>query len=149
MALSSFDPFFRDYERLAEGVWGRRGVAPSPMPMDVSRRADAFVAEFDLPGVDPASIEVTVEKNVLTVSAERHAQTDEGDQVYLAERPQGRYSRQLHLSDRLDTEHIEAHFDLGVLSLRIPVSERAKPRKVEVIPGSPAPVVPAGSPSLN
>ena len=149
MALSSFDPLFRDFERLTEGVWGRRGVTPSLMPMDVYRRADAFVAEFDLPGVDPASIEVTVEKNVLTVSAERHAETEEGDQVYLTERPQGRYSRQLHLSDRLDTDHIEAHFDLGVLSLRVPVSERSKPRKVDITAGSPAPAVPAGSPSLN
>ncbi|MBO0694365.1 MAG: Hsp20/alpha crystallin family protein [Acidimicrobiaceae bacterium] len=147
--LSSFDPFFRDFERLTDGVWGRRGVTPSLMPADVYRRAEGFVAEFDLPGVDPATIDVTVEKNVLTVSAERHAGTEEGDQVYLAERPQGRYSRQLHLSDHLDTDHIEARYDLGVLSLRIPVSERAKVRKVEITSGSPAPAVAAGSPELN
>jgi HSP20 family protein len=147
MALSSFDPFFRDFERLTDGVWGRRGVTPGLMPVDVYRRAEGFVADFDLPGMDPASIEVTVEKNVLTVSAERHARTEEGDQVYLAERPQGRYSRQLHLSDHLDTDHIEAHYEQGVLSLRIPVSERAKARKVEITSGSPA--VPAGSPTLN
>jgi len=147
MALSSFDPFFRDFERLTDGVWGRRGVTPGLMPVDVYRRADGLVADFDLPGVDPASIEVTVEKNVLTVSAERHARTQEGDQVLLAERSQGRYSRQLHLSDHLDTDHIDAHYDQGVLSLRIPVSERAKARKVEVTSGAAS--VPAGSPTLN
>lgn len=117
------------------------------IPADVYRRADGFVAEFDLPGVDPASIDVTVEKNVLTVSAERHPLSEEGDQVFLAERPQGRYSRQLHLSDQLDIDHIEAHYDQGVLSLRIPVSERSKARKVEITSGSHLAAVAAGEPA--
>lgn len=142
--LSSFDPFLRDFERLTEGVWGRRGVTPGLMPVDVYRRAGGLVVEFDLPGVDPASIDVTVEKDVLTVSAERQATTQEGDEVYLAERPQGRYSRQLHLSDHLDTDQTEAHYNDGVLVLRIPVAERAKARKVEISSGSRPAAVPAG-----
>lgn len=129
--LTSFDPFFRDLERLTEGIGTRRSV----MPADAYRHGDEFVVNFDLPGIDPDSVEVTVEKNVLAVSAERNWKPDPGDQVVLAERPWGKYSRQLYLSDNLDTDRIVAHYEQGVLSLRIPVAEAAKPRKVAISTG--------------
>ena len=95
-----------------------------------------FVVSFDLPGVDPASIEVTVEKNVLSVAAERQLDAlRRATRSSLAERPQGRFERKLYLSDNLDTDAIEAHYEHGVLALQIPVSEAAKPRKVEVTLG--------------
>jgi HSP20 family protein len=106
------------------------------MPADAFRRGDEFVVNFDLPGVDPASVEVTVDKNVLSVEAERRWSPEEGDRVVMSERPQGRYERKLYLSDNLNTEAIEASYEHGVLSLRIPVSEAAKPRKVQVIAGN-------------
>ena len=100
------------------------------MRVDAFRTGDHFTVNFDMPGVDPASVEVTVEKNVLSVAAERHWTPEEGDQVVIAERPQGRFERKLYLSDNLNTDAIEAHYDRGVLSLHIPVSEASKPRKV-------------------
>jgi HSP20 family protein len=107
------------------------------MPMDAYRRNGDFVVHFDLPGVDPASIDLTVEKNVLTVTAERHFARAEGDEITVSERPQGRFNRQLFLGESLDSERISANYDQGVLTLHIPIAERAKPRKVEVSAGSP------------
>jgi HSP20 family protein len=95
------------------------------------------VVHFDLPGVDPASIDLTVEKNVLTVTAERHWARQEGDEITVSERPQGRFNRQLFLGESLDPEKIKANYDQGVLTLHIPVAERAKPRKVEISAGTP------------
>ena len=101
------------------------------MPMDAWREGDTFVVEFDLPGVDPETLDLDVERNVLTVQAERPPRN--GDWEMLAsERPRGVFSRQLVLGDNLDPDHIEADYDAGVLSLRIPVAEQAKPRKIEV-----------------
>ena len=142
--LTSFDPFFRDFDRFA-----RRAHTPRLMPVDAYRQGEQFVVNFDLPGVDPESVEVTVEKNVLSVTAERHWSPEEGDKVVLAERPQGRYERKLYLSDNLDTDAIEAHYDRGVLSLRIPVSQAAKPRKVQISSGARQEAVTAGSASSN
>src|SRR6202007_2322727 len=102
------------------------------IPMDAYRDGDTFVVHFDLPAVDPSSIDLTVEKNVLTVQADRRWQPDEGQEVVVNERPQGHFSRQLFLGDGLDAERIQARYDKGVLTLVIPVAERAKPRKVEV-----------------
>jgi HSP20 family protein len=134
--LMTFDPFSRDFERLAGSLLGRRSAAsPVAIPVDAYRRGDEFIVHVDLPGVSPESIELTVEKNVLSVGAERHWSPEEGDQVLLAERPYGRFSRQLYLSDNLDTDRIDARFDKGVLTLRIPVSEQAKPRKVQIASG--------------
>jgi HSP20 family protein len=127
--LMRFDPF-RELDRLAEQTWG--GTRQPTMPMDAYRRGDHFVVHFDLPGVDPASIDLTVEKNVLSVSAERHWQPDEGNQVVVAERPQGRFTRQLFLGEGLDPDGIEAGYEAGVLTVRVPVAEQAKPRKVQV-----------------
>ena len=147
--LTSFDPFFRDFDRLAEGRLGRRMAAPQVMPADAYRHGEEFVVNFDLPGVDPASVEVTIEKNVLSVAAERRWSPGDDAQVVLAERPQGRYERKLYLSDNLDTDRIEAHYDRGVLSLRIPVSEQAKPRKVRITSGDRQESIVAGSSARN
>ncbi len=133
--LMRFDPF-RELDRLAEQTWG--GTRQPAMPMDAYRRGDHFVVHFDLPGVDPASIDLTVEKNVLSVSAERHWQPDEGNQVLASERPQGSFSRQLFLGEALDADHIEASYENGVLTLAVPVAEQAKPRKVQITSGGSA-----------
>lgn len=106
------------------------------MPMDAYRHDDRFVVNFEVPGVDPSSIELTVEKNVLTVSAERRWEPAEGDQVLVSERPQGSFSRQLFLGESLDADRIEANYDHGVLTVSIPVAEQAKPRRVEISDGS-------------
>jgi HSP20 family protein len=131
--LMRFDPF-RELDRLAQAPWG--GSRPV-MPMDAYRRNGDFVVHFDVPGVDPATIDLTVEKNVLTVTAERHFARAEGDEITVAERPQGRFNRQLFLGESLDAEKIAANYDQGVLTLHIPVAERAKPRKVEISAGAP------------
>jgi HSP20 family protein len=104
--------------------------------MDVYRDGDRFLVRFDLPGVDASSIDLTVEQNVLTVTAERQWQRPEDKQVIAAERPQGRFSRQLFLGESLDSDHIEASYDNGVLTVVVPVAEQAKPRKVEIGLGS-------------
>ena len=132
--LMRFDPF-RELDRLAQTPWGA-GSRPV-MPMDAYRRNGDFVVHFDVPGVDPASIDLTVEKNVLTVTAERHFPRADGDEISVSERPQGRFNRQLFLGESLDPEKISANYDQGVLTLHIPVAERAKPRKVEVSAGAP------------
>jgi HSP20 family protein len=131
--LMRFDPF-RDLDRLTQGSWGngRR----TWMPMDAYRRGDQVIVHFDLPGVDPASIEVTVEKDVLTVKAERCWERREDDQIMLSERPQGSFTRQLFLGEGLDGDRIEARYDNGVLTLCVPVAEQAKPRKVEIATGN-------------
>lgn len=128
--LMRFDPF-REVDRLAQQAFGTLPRTPA-MPMDAYRHDDAFVVNFDLPGVEPDSIELTVEKDVLTVKAERSFERSDGDQWLVAERPQGTFSRQLFLGTALDTDHIEAHYDRGVLTLRIPVAEQAKPRRIQV-----------------
>ncbi|MBW3615984.1 MAG: Hsp20/alpha crystallin family protein, partial [Actinobacteria bacterium] len=111
--LMRFDPF-RELDRLTQQVAGGNG-RPAVMPMDAYRAGDHFVVHFDLPGVDAGSIELTVEKNVLTVTAERRWQSQDGQEVLVTERPQGSFSRQLFLGEGLDPERIEANYDNGVL----------------------------------
>ncbi len=130
--LMRFDPL-RDFDRLVQQTAGG-GRAPV-MPMDAYRHEDHFVVRFDVPGVDPSSIELTVENNVLTVSAERRWEPAEGDQVLVSERPQGSFSRQLFLGEGLDADGIEASYDNGVLSVTVPVAKQAKPRRVEISSG--------------
>jgi HSP20 family protein len=133
MLLRTTDPF-RDFDRLASQVFGTTN-RPAVMPMDAWREGDVFQLEFDLPGVVSESIDLDVERNVLTVRAERVARN--GDWEMLAsERPRGVFSRQLVLGDNLDLDRIEAHYDEGVLRLSIPVAERAKPRRIEVQSGA-------------
>jgi HSP20 family protein len=127
--LMSTDPF-RTLDRLAEQVFGT-AARPAAMSMDAWREADVFHVEFDLPGVDPGSIDLDVENNVVTVKAERGA-LDGGKEILAAERPRGVFSRQLVLGENLDTGHIEATYDTGVLRLLIPVAEHAKPRKIAI-----------------
>lgn len=135
VSLLRFDPF-REFERLTDQVWGLRPRMPV-LAMDAFRRPDELVLHFDLPGVDPASVEVTVEKNVLTVGADRAAQHEEGDEVIATERPTGHFTRQLLLGDGLDTEHVHAAYDAGVLTLTFPVAEQVKTRRIEVTAGAP------------
>ena len=127
--LMRFDPF-RDFDRLAQQLVGN-GRVPV-MPMDAFRSEDQFVVRFDLPGVDPSSIELTVEKNVLTVSAERSWQPGDGAEVVASERPHGSFTRQLFLGDTLDPDRIKASYEAGVLTLTVPVAEQAKPRRIEI-----------------
>ncbi|GIG87595.1 hypothetical protein Pen02_25310 [Plantactinospora endophytica] len=124
------DPF-REIDRIAEQFFGTTS-RPAVMHLDAYRDGDYFYAVFDLPGVDPESIECTVERNVLTVRAERRRPTGDGVELVAAERPMGIFTRQLLLGDTLDTEKLEAGYEAGVLTLRIPVAERAKPRRVEI-----------------
>jgi HSP20 family protein len=124
------DPF-RDFDRLAQQIWGTT-ARPAAMPMDAWRDGEQIVVEFDLPGVDPESVDLDVERNVLTVRAERRPSTGDDSEMIAAERPRGVFSRQLILGDTLDTERVQASYSAGVLTLRIPVAEKAKPRKITV-----------------
>lgn len=130
--LMRTDPF-RELDRLSQQVFGANGTLarPSAMPMDAWREGDSFHVEFDLPGVDPDSIDLDVERNVVTIKAERPIRASDAEMI-AAERPRGIFSRQLVLGDNLDTEHIEAGYAAGVLTLRIPVAEKAKPRKIAI-----------------
>jgi HSP20 family protein len=133
--LMRTDPF-RELDRLTQQVLGHQAGTwsrPTAMPMDAYRAGDTFVVAFDLPGVDPAAIELDVERNVLTVKAERRPpRTAENIEMQVAERPLGVFSRQLFLGDTLDAERIDAAYEAGVLTLRIPIAERAKPRKISI-----------------
>jgi HSP20 family protein len=130
--LMRTDPF-RELDRLTQQLTGSLGTAarPSAMAMDAWRAGDEFVVEFDLPGVDPGSVDLDVERNVLTVRAERPA-LNVDQEILASERPRGVFSRQLILGDNLDTERVQASYAAGVLTLRIPVAEKAKPRKIEI-----------------
>ncbi|HEV2062348.1 MAG TPA: Hsp20/alpha crystallin family protein [Solirubrobacteraceae bacterium] len=134
-----FDPF-RDFDRVWEQIAAQQaGRQARSFPMDAYRRGDDFVVHFDLPGVDPSSIEISVDRNILTVSADRRFEQQADDEILVTERPQGTYTRQLMLGDQLDSDRIDAGYDRGVLTLTIPVAERAKPRKVEITTQSDSP----------
>ncbi|WP_030299861.1 Hsp20/alpha crystallin family protein [Streptomyces katrae] len=131
MMLMRTDPF-RELDRLTQQVLGA-AARPAAMSMDAFREGDAFVVELDLPGVDPESIDLDVERNVLDIRAERRTTASaENSDVLIAERPSGTFSRQLFLGEMLDADHIEASYEAGVLRLSIPVAEEAKPRKIEI-----------------
>ncbi|GAA3985053.1 Hsp20/alpha crystallin family protein [Actinomadura viridis] len=134
MLLTSIDPFVQEFERqfdrLARRTWGDSGAAV--MPMDGVRRKDDVLLKFDLPGIDPGSVEVTVDRGVLTVSARREEERLDDERQFLRERPMGAFTRRVYLSEHLDADGIEAAYDNGVLAVRIPVLEKARPRKVEI-----------------
>jgi HSP20 family protein len=132
--LMQFDPF-REIDRWAEQL-AAGARTPRPFPMDAYRRGDETVVSFDLPGMAPGTIDLTVEQNVLTIKAARRFEHHEGDEVIAAERPHGAFTRQLFLGDTLDAERLEAAYENGVLTLRIPVAESAKPRKVPITEGA-------------
>src|ERR1700722_5671267 len=130
--LMRFDPF-REMETMNQLLGRQSGRAPQvAIPMDAYREGDRFIVNFDLPGVDPDSVDLTVEKNVLTIRAERQWQPGNENEVLVAERPPGPFSRQLFLGDALDTQQVQAIYHNGVLTLTIPVAEQAKPRKVAI-----------------
>jgi len=133
MALVRSDPF-REFDRLAQQLWGTTsGPRPLAMPMDAYRKGDSFLIQLDVPGVEAGDIELTVEDNVLTVKAERKlpARNDEVEML-VSERPYGTFTRQVFLGDNLDTEHVQAEYEAGVLVLSIPVAAHAKPRRIQV-----------------
>jgi HSP20 family protein len=131
--LMRTDPF-RELDRLAQQFFGPTGTLarPAAMPMDAYRTGDEYVVAFDLPGVHPDSIDLDVEQNVLTVKAERRGPADNATEYQVAERPRGVFSRQLFLGQALNADKIQANYEAGVLTLRIPVAEHAKPRKIAV-----------------
>jgi HSP20 family protein len=132
---------FREIEGLMEEMQaGRR--APRLL-MDAYRRGDDFIVHFDLPGIDADSIDLTTEENVLTVSAQRTYEPEEGDEILVSERPQGKFSRQLFLGEGLDREAITASYDQGVLTVKVPMAERAKPRRIEISGGGSPQVIEA------
>ncbi len=134
MSVLRFDPFrdpFRDLDRLTNQLMsGTR--TPASLPMDVWRSGQEFHVALDLPGVDPSSVDVTVERGVVTISAERQQSFGEGDQVLLAERPQGQFTRQLLLGEGVDQDNLSADYRDGVLRLTIPVAQQAKERRISV-----------------
>ena len=137
MSVMRFEPFgdpFRAFDRLtSQLVSGRR--TPMGMPMDVWQADDGYHVALDLPGIDPDSVEITCERNVLTIRADRGAEYEEGHNVLLAERPQGTFTRQMQVGEGLDTSKVAAAYDNGVLRLTIPMAESAQPRRIEVQTG--------------
>jgi HSP20 family protein len=130
MAVMRFDPF-RDFDRLNEQfLGGSRGLRA--IPMEAYRRGDQFFIHLDLPGVSPDDVDLTLERNVVAIRAERRSPRQEGDEVLIDERPQGTFTRQLFLGENLDAERLNASYDLGVLTITIPVAEQAKPRRVQI-----------------
>jgi HSP20 family protein len=128
--LVRIDPF-RELDRLTQQVLGT-AARPAGMPMDAWREQDTVVIELDLPGVDPGSVDLDVERNVLTIRAERGPRASDALERVVAERPRGVFSRQVILGDTLDSEHVTADYTAGVLRLTVPVAERAKPRKISI-----------------
>jgi len=133
--MLTFEPLVRDLDRLTQQLWGNTvgtAIRPTVAPTDVWRDGDKFVAELDLPGINPDSIDITVDRDALTVRAERPHPGDEGREWVAAERPHGVFSRQLFLGDQLETDKISADYHNGVLRLTVPVAEHAKPRKIAI-----------------
>jgi HSP20 family protein len=135
MYVTTFDPFARDlqrqFDRLTRHAFGQSAV----MPLDGVRRDGDVLLRFDVPGIDPDSIEVTVDRGVLTVSVKRQEERTENDKFFVHERSMGTFTRRLYLSKNLNADAVEAAYHNGVLEVRIPVLEQAKPRKVEVRQG--------------
>ena len=130
MTLMRFDPF-RELDRLADQALAGARTART-LPMEALRRGDQFIVSIDVPGTDPNDIDVTVERNVVEITAHRQPIRQEGDEVIVDERPQGEFRRQLFLAENLDSYNLSAACDRGVLTLAIPVSEASKPRKVQI-----------------
>ena len=130
MTVLRFDPF-QEFDRLSRQMLGT-GRGPRSMPMEAYRRGEQFFIHLDLPGVNPDDVQLTVERNVVSVRAERRSLWREGDEVLVDETPQGSFGRQLFLGDNLDSGRLEASFDQGILTLTIPVAEQAKPRRIQV-----------------
>ena len=141
MALVRSDPF-REIDRFFQQAFGGPGERSWGMPMDAYRKDDMFLLQLDVPGISAESVELTVDNNVLTIRASRHAPVmQEQVEPVVAERPWGEFSRQVLLGNNLDVSRIQAEYDAGVLTVSIPVAEHAKPRRIEVnVRDSSAPV---------
>jgi HSP20 family protein len=137
--LLQFDPF-RDFDRLTDKMLSEWRAA-RPVPMDVYRSGDHYVLHFDLPGIDPNSVDVSVQENVLSMRATRPQRSAEGVEYLVAERPTGEFTRQLVLGSGLDLTNIAATYDAGVLTVTIPVAETAKPRRIQIESTSTGPKV--------
>jgi HSP20 family protein len=145
MTLFRYDPF-REFDRFTDSYFNRSGDRRSPwIPLDAVRHGDDVELRFDLPGVKPESIDVSVERNVLTLKAERTWAPADGDEVLAAERAHGTWTRQVWLGETLDPERLEANYEHGVLTIRVPVAEQAKPRRVEIKVGESQPAIDVGS----
>ena len=146
MTITQFDPFSR-LDRMFDRLLSDAGTRHLSMPMDVYRSGDSYLVELDLPGVSPDDIDVSVERNVISVRADRGATHRDEDEVVVCERPHMRFERQIYVSDNLDTDELEAGYDNGVLTLRVPVSQASRPRHVDVAGRSqPTPVGTSGAP---
>ena len=136
MLLASIDPFVQEFDQLAQRMFGWGEAARTQvrvaMPMDAVRREDEVLLRFDLPGIDPQTIDLTVDRGVLTVSAERSEEYGEGENPFIRERVFGTFTRRVYLADTLDADKIDAAYRDGVLAVRVPLIERALPRKIEI-----------------
>jgi HSP20 family protein len=132
MLLTSFDPFAAEFDRLARRAFGPIEIARPAMRMDGIRREDGIELRFDLPGVDPDSIDVTVDRGVLSVSAQRSEEHADAEKPFIRERVMGSFTRRVRLSEAVDAEKIDAGYDRGVLTVRVPLAASALPRKVKV-----------------
>ncbi len=136
--LMRYDPF-REFDRLASTMFDQGRTTPRWMPMDAFRQDDHFLVHLDLPGVDPESIELVVEQNVLSVTARRSFDRTDADELVVSERPQGVFNRQVFLGEGLDTDRLDAEYTNGVLTIRVPVLEEARPRRVPISVGGEGP----------
>ncbi|HEV2373647.1 MAG TPA: Hsp20/alpha crystallin family protein [Streptosporangiaceae bacterium] len=136
MLLTSIDPFSQEFDRLTQRVFRTAARAQSLVPMDAVRGEDELVLRFDLPGVDPESIDLTVDRRVLTVSVRRSEELADGASPLTRERVMGSFTRRVYLADTLDSDKIEAAYVDGALTVRLPVAEKARPRKVEIQTGT-------------
>ena len=132
MYMTTFDPFGRDLYRQFDRLARRTAFGPAAMPLDVVRHDGDVTLRFDVPGSDPDSIEVTVDRGILTISGKREEERTENDKFFVRERTMGTFTRRMRLPESLNAEAVEASYANGVLEVRIPVLEQAKPRKVEV-----------------
>jgi len=135
--LTRFDPV-ADFDRLGSELLGALSRRPTTMPLDAYRHDDHWVVKVDLPGIDPSSVDLTVDRNVLRIEASRDWKPSEGDLVLAAERPRGNFARQLMLSEDIDTGAIKADYRDGVLTVVLPVAETAKPKKVAITTAEPS-----------
>lgn len=130
MLLERFDPFLAEFDRLTQRTFGTTGGVG--LPMDVIRRGEELVVRIDLPGVAADKVDVTVENQVLSISAERRTLHEEGDQILLQERFDGAISRKLRVPDWVDADAVTADYTDGVLTVRLPVADKARARRIQI-----------------
>jgi len=132
MYITTFDPFARDFQRQVDRLTRHAFGQAGGMPLDVVRHENDVTLRLDVPGIDPEQIEVTVDRGILTISGKREEERTENDKFFVRERTMGTFTRRLRLPETLNADAVEASYANGVLEVRIPVTEQAKPRKIEV-----------------